>query len=289
LIYVDSDNALGSRSGDIDDGIALAVLLRSGKPVEALASTFGNTTASAALENHRRLAAQCGFAGSCLAGSAHPDAPAEEASVHLTKDSRARTVLALGPLTNLARALEISDDWVSRIDEVVCLGSNASSRGRWPPLWPFEFNFTKDARSLVRVFESQLPLTIVPLDQAGRLRVRFSDLDALDGALGHYIREHAKRWFVRARRLKLQATVPVWDLVAVAQHLWPELFRFDEVSAGAHANGWVQWNVGERRVRRVSDFDPAQVWARSVQLLNAAAESRPAPALDKTDSLRRSG
>jgi inosine-uridine nucleoside N-ribohydrolase len=43
-IFIDSDNALGSPCGDVDDAFAIAALLRSGVPVAALASASGNTS-----------------------------------------------------------------------------------------------------------------------------------------------------------------------------------------------------------------------------------------------------
>ena len=268
---MDSDNALGSRSGDIDDGIALAVLMRSGVEIEAVASVFGNTTGTQALANHRALAEVCGWEGPCLAGANRADDPATPAAEHLVGVPGARILLALGPLTNVAQALRLRPRLAHEVDQLVCLGSNPASRGRWPPLWPFEFNFTKDRRALVQVFESALPICVVPLSQARRMRVRFSDLSPVQGELGAYLRLHARRWFRYARRAKLQSTVPVWDLVATTLVTHPELFRTDAVRARAHPSGWVEYGAGDRDVLLVQDFDPQEVWTRAVQTLNGCA------------------
>jgi len=268
-VFVDSDNALGARAGDIDDGIALAVLLSSGAPVEALASVFGNASAADAHLNNQRLAELCGFSGPCLAGAGAPDAPLSAAARALAR-SADRTILALGPLTNVAQALAEQSGFERSVRELICLGSNRVSRGRWPPVWPFEFNFTKDRDALCRVFESELPITIVPLDQAVRMRVRYSDLDAIGGVLGEYIRTHARRWFVRARWLKGQSTVPVWDLVAASYRLEPRLFDVRRVAARAHPSGWIEYDAGDRHVQVISDFDPAAVWRRALEILDAA-------------------
>lgn len=45
-------------------------------------------------------------------------------------------IVALGPLTNVVDATAAA--------EVICVGGTLRSRGRWPPVWPHEFNFTKD-------------------------------------------------------------------------------------------------------------------------------------------------
>lgn len=266
-LFVDSDNALGSPSGDIDDGIALAALLRSGVEIEVLASVFGNTSAALAQRNTDALARRCGHTHVCLAGAADPRAPLSEAARRLG-DGTARTVLALGPLTNVAQALDVDPGLGERLHELVCLGSSLTSRGRWPPLWPFEYNFTKDRAACVRVFESVARITVVPLDQARRLRLRFADLERIEGELGAYLRLHARRWFRRAQRLKLQSTAPIWDLVACMYLLQRKDFTTERVRARAHPSGWIEYGAGERSVSVVVDFDPARVWDDAVALLN---------------------
>jgi len=271
-VFVDSDNALGSASGDIDDGIALAVLLKSGLHVEAIASVFGNTSAEDGLRNNAALAELCGFTGPCLAGASSPAAAMSEAAKQLADGSSDRTFLGLGPLTNVAQAMSLDTEVSRRFAELICLGSNARSRGRWPPLWPFEYNFTKDRVAAVRVFESSARITVVPLDQACRLRLRFSDLADIEGELGVYLRRHARRWFRRAGWLKLRSTVPVWDLVACMYLIRPELFSTQPRRALAHENGWIQYDAGERWVSVITGFDPRAVWSAAVTLLNRPSE-----------------
>ncbi len=69
-ILVDTDNALGSPRGDVDDALAVAPLLAGGLPVAAVASVGGNTSEARADENNRRLGALCGYAGPYLRGAA---------------------------------------------------------------------------------------------------------------------------------------------------------------------------------------------------------------------------
>jgi inosine-uridine nucleoside N-ribohydrolase len=267
-LFVDSDNALGSPSGDVDDGIALAALLRSGVEIEALASVFGNTSAALAQRNTDALARICGYTHTCLAGAAGRAAPLSDAARRLADATNGWTVLALGPLSNVAQALALDAGLGARVRELVCLGSNLTSRGRWPPLWPFEFNFTKDRAATRRVFESVARITVVPLDRARRLRLRYAELERIEGELGRYLRLHARRWFRRARWLKLQSTLPVWDLVAVMYLLRPDRFRVEPRRARAHASGWIEYGAGERSVSVVVDFDAATVWADALALLN---------------------
>jgi len=54
-LFIDSDNAMGSPSGDVDDGLALAALIRSGATIAAIAAVAGNTSAPLAYDNNRAL------------------------------------------------------------------------------------------------------------------------------------------------------------------------------------------------------------------------------------------
>jgi inosine-uridine nucleoside N-ribohydrolase len=270
-VFVDSDNALGSARGDVDDGIAIAVLLASGAPVQAFGSVFGNAPVDEAQRNNAALAELFRSTAPSLRGAARPGDADTAVAAHLGRALERCAVLALGPLTNVAAALDRGTPLEDARARVICLGSNATTAGRWPPLWPFEFNFTKDRSALVRTFASRLELTVVPLDQAVRLRVPLDALDAIDGSVGTYLRTHARRWWVRARRLKRQATAPVWDLVAVAYLLWPERFLTRRIAARAHQSGWVQYGAGEREVTLITDYDAREIWQTAVATLNRAA------------------
>ncbi|HWN45144.1 MAG TPA: nucleoside hydrolase, partial [Thermoanaerobaculia bacterium] len=146
MLLIDSDNAMGSASGDVDDGLAVAALLKSGLPIAALTSVGGNTTQAQADRNNRTLGALCGYPGPYRLGAG----------------SEPLRFVALGPLTNVAA-------WLDQASEIILVGSNVSSPGRFPPWWPHEFNLTHDRPAARAVFSSTVPLTVVPLDVARKM------------------------------------------------------------------------------------------------------------------------
>ena len=95
------------------------------------------------------------------------------------------------------------------------VGGNLSSWGRWPPVWPFEFNLAKDVAAARAVFESPVARRVYPLDACVRLTVGVRTLFEWrrGSALGRYLVGGSLRWLayapVRYRRLSF----PVWDLV----------------------------------------------------------------------------
>jgi len=278
-ILVDTDNALGSPRGDVDDALAVAPLLTSGLPVAAVASVAGNTSEARAAANNRRLGALCGYAGPYLRGAAARDLAAGEERVHRAawlwwpEDASAGplTVAALGPLTNVAAALTAAarHGRALAVAEVLVVGGSLHSRGRWPPLWPHEFNLTQDPRATRAVWESALPLTVVPLDVARRVRVGTAELRELRGALGEALRRGSRRWLRRARLRHASSTFPAYDLVAAACLFAPATVERVVTPARLRERLWIEWGAGERLVTLVRDCAGGAIWRATVELVNA--------------------
>ncbi|NWF57623.1 MAG: nucleoside hydrolase, partial [Syntrophaceae bacterium] len=72
------------------------------------------------------------------------------------------TLIALGPLTNLALALRRDAEGAGNLKEIVVMGGAVRTRGNITP--HAEFNFYADPLAAKEVLESRLPTTLVPLD-----------------------------------------------------------------------------------------------------------------------------
>jgi inosine-uridine nucleoside N-ribohydrolase len=275
LLLIDTDNALGSRSGDVDDGFAIAALLRSGLPIAGLSSVTGNTGEAEADRNNRVLGALCGHPGPYLRGITGGEvAERIDLRVDLWSGEPVR-VAALGPLTNVAAALRELGRRGLRpsVTEVVLVGGNASSRGRFPPVWPHEFNLTKDREAARAVLASELPLTIVPLDVARRLRIGASELAALTGPLGEHLQCHAARWLRRSRWLHGPGGFPAFDLLAAAWFFDPAAVATEETTVRVHPNLWLEFGKGGRPVRLVRGFEGSRILRRFAELVAPASFS----------------
>ena len=73
------------------------------------------------------------------------------------------TLIALGPLTNIALLISTFPEVKDHIREIVLMGGS-SGRGNVTPL--AEFNIYSDPESAHIVFESDLPITMIGLDLA---------------------------------------------------------------------------------------------------------------------------
>jgi purine nucleosidase len=72
------------------------------------------------------------------------------------------TLIAVGPLTNLALGLQHDLEGMKKLKEVVIMGGAVRTKGNVTPY--AEFNIYVDPPAAKIVFESGLPITLVPLD-----------------------------------------------------------------------------------------------------------------------------
>jgi purine nucleosidase/pyrimidine-specific ribonucleoside hydrolase len=85
-------------------------------------------------------------------------------------------VIALGPLTNVALALQRDPGRLCRIGRLVIMGGAVTVAGNITPA--AEFNFHVDPDAAQAVLAGSLPVEIVPLDVTRRVTLGRTDLDA---------------------------------------------------------------------------------------------------------------
>jgi purine nucleosidase len=113
------------------------------------------------------------------------------------------TIIALGPLTNLAIVLLSAPHVVSRIERVVLMGGSVRWEGNITPA--AEYNIHADPESASIVFRSPVPTTMVGLNvtmrtilgkaECERLAASEVDIERLVGALGLHIVRIYERFY----------------------------------------------------------------------------------------------
>jgi inosine-uridine nucleoside N-ribohydrolase len=134
------------------------------------------------------------------------------------------TLIALGPLTNLALTLDRDDAALRRAARVIVMGGAVEVPGNVTPT--AEFNVHVDPEAAARVFEADLRLDLVPLDatrQAVVSRAEFERaLRRRPGPLAERIAAFTRRGFLPRDALGT-ATMVLHDPLAVAVALDPSL------------------------------------------------------------------
>lgn len=153
------------------------------------------------------------------------------------------TLVAVGPLTNLATAFDRAPDIIPRIAEVVIMGGAYFEVGNVTPA--AEFNIFVDPEAAKIVFEAGVPLTIMPLDVTHRA---LTDRTWVEGmrALGTRVGEAVASWtdfFERYDRAKYNSEgAPLHDPCAVAWLIRPELFSGKHINVVIETEG--QYTAG---------------------------------------------
>ena len=95
---------------------------------------------------------------------------AEELIVTLARQHPGEiTLIPIGPLTNIALALEKDLGGMKQVKEIVIMGGAVREKGNVTPY--AEFNFFIDPLAAKMVLESGIPITLVPLDVTHQVRL----------------------------------------------------------------------------------------------------------------------
>jgi purine nucleosidase len=197
------DTDIGS---DLDDALALACILGSPEiTLEAITTVYGNTTVRAGiaarlceLAGHTRAPIipglrtpksgkevwWAGFEGSNFDSlesdliNAEKDAPDFLVS-RVAKHPGEIDILAIGPLTNVAAAIELDQDFARNVRHLYVMGGDFGRNFA-------EHNFKSDADAARVVFDSAIRCTVTGLDATTTVRLEQNDFDEIEhsGALG---------------------------------------------------------------------------------------------------------
>jgi purine nucleosidase len=92
----------------------------------------------------------------------------------LQKYPRQITIVAIGPLTNIAHALKKDFKTMKKTREIVIMGGAFDVAGNTGPV--AEFNMYVDPEAADRVLRSGIPITLIPLDVTQQVVLRRSDV-----------------------------------------------------------------------------------------------------------------
>jgi purine nucleosidase len=248
----------------IDDALALIVAATLGEQFDLLAVTTvaGNADLAAVTQNTRAVLGLLGRSDISVAagaatpllrplrtaphihgpgglGTIDPDAltprPAalypESAAEMIARLARTHpgeiTIIATGPLTNLALALHMDPPLASRLAGIVIMGGAITVPGNASPV--AEANFLTDPEAARIVLSSGAPITLVPLDVTERVRIDRTGLDNLRqrahqrGSIVGRFAADVLAFYLRAYEQHGQAGAALHDPLAVALLARPDL------------------------------------------------------------------
>ena len=169
------------------------------------------------------------------------------------------TIVCLGPLTNLARAVQKDERLLKNVREIVIMGGAIEAPGNITPV--AEFNIYSDPHAADVVFRSGLPVTLVPLDVTGVTALKLSDLEAVKETdldpVGRFVFERSVHMIGLMDTLGREAAFALHDPLAVGAAVDGTLLTCRPVPLCVETEGLVTegMTVADRRPLR-DEFKP---------------------------------
>jgi inosine-uridine nucleoside N-ribohydrolase len=263
----------------IDDALALVVLCdavrRGAIDLVAVIAVGGNVGIDRTASNAAFLVERLGLDVPVLAGAGEPLAgavPGDAAHVHgddgigglwepieravpaattadlvaLVEEQAPVTLVATGPLTNIARMLEASRELPGMIDRLTVMGGAFGD----PPgnvTAHAEFNAWVDPEAAEIVFAAGITTTLVPLDVTTKVTLDRDQAEALARSAGHptLASELVRRGADLYESLGLEAACEMHDPLAAAVALDPSLLDLTAMPVGVDTEGAARGRTSE--------------------------------------------
>ena len=170
-------------------------------------------------------------------------------------DAGTITLCPLGPLTNIATAFKNAPDIIEKVQEIVLMGGAYFQVGNITPA--AEFNIYVDPEAAKIVFDSGVPIVVMPLDVTHKALTTRARVEAFR-ALGTKVGDMVAAWtdfFERFDKEKYGSEgAPLHDPCVIAYLIQPDLFTgrhvnvvietVSELTLGMTVADW--WRVTDR-------------------------------------------
>lgn len=255
-VWIDTDPACDhQKRQDVDDCWALLQALAvEPLDIRGISSVFGNGDEQQSFKTLNTLLGKFGRAGNTpetYRGAARPldldspqATPASEAMARsLAKvasnspDSDSLTIIALGPLTNVATLLLTHPEFEGNIKQVIAVAGQRSSQS--PRFYPgqsrlfhvHDFNFRKDTDAFDTVLNSNIPVSLVPYEIGRQISIGATELLALANGneQAQWLGEVSEPWFGFWRTAFRAKAFHPFDSLAVGYASSPELFSCESI------------------------------------------------------------
>lgn len=243
-VWIDTDPAIGEAERDVDDGLALVQAFHSPElDIKGVSVVFGNSPLERGFPIARRLVSRYGPAGlKVFRGAANAD--------DLSKDTDASralaaalgrgplTILALGPVTNVATVLSKRPELASRIVRIIAVAGrrpgqrfttgSANRRGHR------DFNFELDPRGFQVLLDANVEIVLAPFEISSKIWIDGADLDRLAAsrsAAARALVPPSRAWRSMWQRLFGVDGFNPFDTLAVAYAVSPAGFSCEKLNA----------------------------------------------------------
>lgn len=264
-IIIDCDPGNGIPGANIDDGLALALAIAAPQiDLEMITTVAGNTPVDVGYAVANDLITQLGIPVALYRGASRalredpqpwrekldhgvdyaglrqlwsnvpapalcqkvkPHAP-EAMGELICHNPGEITLVATGPLTNVAIALQLYPEIVHSVKNIVVMGGVINVPG-----YLKDTNFGLDPEAAHAVLTSGAPVTLVPMDVTTKTQMLHADLDRLakaENGLSRYLAQTIRPWITYSMQTRNLPGCWIHDALTVAWLLEPSLATMEE-------------------------------------------------------------
>ena len=265
-IWIDTDAACGATTRtDPDDCLAILWLVERGVKIVGVSTSFGNAPGNIVADRTAALLAQIRLDGLSVppvfVGYDKPWVPSATVFAGVTAlqsalDAGPLTILALGPLTNVAAALKGRPDLQGNVTRIVAVmghrpghvfhpteGAGAGAFFGHGPIFR-DLNVSVDPGAVEAVLPLPMPITLIPYEAARATLIIGADMDHLArrNRSGAWVAQTTRGWLAFWKDdVGLPGFYP-FDWIAAAYLADPGLFKCAKVTARM-TREWTFWVV----------------------------------------------
>lgn len=249
-VWIDSDPACGhAQTDDVDDCWAILLAMRSSTlEIRGISTLFGNGSGTKSYITATNLVNRFGKEGQIPSIFRGADETLDSSALKRNEasDAMARalsneslTIIALGPLTNIATLILQYPEHVANIKRVIAIAGQRPEPGLG--FYPgtsrifhlHDLNFRKDVAAFDVLLQSNIPVTLVPYEVAAKISIESTDLAILEkGSFeSRWLSETSKPWLqFWNNKLGVKGFYP-FDSLAIGVLTWPSLFDCELIPA----------------------------------------------------------
>jgi inosine-uridine nucleoside N-ribohydrolase len=243
-VWIDTDPAIGEPERDVDDGMALVQAFHSPEfDIRGVSVVFGNAPLDRGLPIGRRLVRDFGpprlrvFAGAARASDLMHETDATRALAAALRRVPL-TILALGPVTNIATVLVKHPELATRVVRVIAVAGRRPGQrfttGTSNPNGHRDFNFELDPAGFQLLLDSKVQIVLAPFEISSKVWLTEADLNRLAASSSTAARAlvpPARAWRSMWTRLFGVDGFNPFDTLAVAYAISPDGFACEPLGA----------------------------------------------------------
>ncbi len=245
-VWIDTDPSVAPGGREVDDGFALVQAFRSPElDIRGVSVVFGNADLRTAYPIAQEAVRRFGppglevFRGAAGADDLGTETAASRALADALRAERL-TILALGPVTNVATILKNHPELGSRIDAIVAVagrrpGQRFLTKSDGPPHRDFNFELDVDGFQVVldAAAEADISLVLAPWEVSSKVWLTEADMERLrqGSPAGEWLYRPAMDWIERWQTLYAKSAFNPYDTLAIGYVTSPELIECEDLTA----------------------------------------------------------